>query len=516
MEPPVPPGPVPPGPVPPSTAPPPSPAASIPPPMRPIPGRPQYRPVPCFLVRARADRRLVIGALAGGILFDVAVHSGVATVAVTGWLAVIAAAMLLGGRVRGIVSKVLLAAVPVIGLLFALRSSPWVIVPVSLAELLLLFLGVSLGADGGGVAQTFPALINRFSLVIGHLVVAPGMFRFTAEAGRDDMVQKRAAAVVRGVLLGLPVMIVVGLLLATADPIFRSWFDLGPLLEHLAVVLAGAWVVVGLARAASARDPSPAAPPAPSLGTVEVSFVLGGLCALYGAFVAAQFVALSGAGHRILVTHGLTYAQYARGGFFHLLACAAITLVVLLGVRACSDKTRLIPASFAGLTTALTLGVVFVAIRRLQLYEAAYGLTMLRLASLVAAIWIGVVFVLLAMTIVPRALPARLFPAAMIASGLVLVGAWGISNPASIVATIDLHRAEHGHRLDVRQAVRLGPDAMPALVAGLPHLDVAADLALRRAICARSAEKDAGTAFNLARAMAAHAISQACRKSGFS
>ena len=485
-------------------------AASSPPPTRPVPGRPQFRPAPYFLVRARADRKLVIGALAGGILFDAAVHSGVATVAVAGWLTVVAAAMLLGGRVHGIVSKVLLAAVPVFALLFALRSSPWVIVPVSLTELLLLFLGVSLGADGGKVTETFPALINRFSLVIGHLVVAPGMFRFTDEASRDGVAQKRATAVGRGVLLGLPVMIIVGLLLATADPIFRSWFDLAPLLKHLALVLAGAWVVVGLARAASAKEPSPATPPGPSLGTVEASLVLGGLCVLYGTFVVAQFVALSGAGHRILVTHGVTYAQYARSGFFQLLACAAITLVVLLGVRACTDRARLIPASFAGLTTALTLGVVFVAIRRLELYEAAYGLTMLRLASLVAAIWIGAVFVLLAMTIVPRALPANLFPAAMIASGLVLVGAWAISNPASIVATIDLRRAEHGHRLDVGQAARLGPDAIPALVAGLPHLDEVTDLALRRAICARSAQSDAGAAFNLARATAADALSHAC------
>jgi hypothetical protein len=448
-------------------------------------------------------------------MFDVVVHSGVATIAVTGWLVVIAIAMFLGGRIRGLVSKVLVAAVPVFGLLFALRSSPWVIVPVGLAELLLLLLGVSLGADGGGVTATFPALINRSALVIGHLVIAPGMFRFTGAAGQDDVAQKRAAAVVRGVLLGLPLMIVVGLLLARADPIFRSWFDLAPLLEHLALVLAGAWAVVGLSRAASAKDPSPPVPPAPSLGTVEASFVLGGLCVLYGAFVVAQFVALSGAGHRILVVRGVTYAQYARSGFFELLACAAITLVVLLGVRACTDKARLVPAIFAGLTTALTLGVVFVAVRRLQLYEAAYGLTMLRLASLVAAIWIGVVFVLLAMTIIPRALPARLFPAAVVASGLVLVGAWGLSNPASIVAATDVRRAEHGHRLDIRQAVHLGPDAIPALVAGLAHLDAGAERALRRAICARPAEKHTGTAFNLARARAADAIS-VCIKSGFS
>lgn len=467
-------------------------------------------PRPYFLVRARADRKMVIGAVASGVFFDIAARSGVATVAVTVWLAVVATAILLGGRIRGVVSKVLIAVVPVLGLLFFLRSSPWVIVPTAFAEVLLLFLGASLGADGGGASETLPALVERFSMVIGHLVVAPGMFRFTEAAGRDDIARKRATAIGRGLLLGLPVLVVVGLLLANADPIFRSWFDLTPLLKHLALALAGAWFVVGLSRAASAKDPSPGVQPAPSLGTLEVSLVLGGLCALYGAFVVAQFVALSGAGHRILVSEGLTYAQYARSGFFQLLGCAAITLVVLLVARACTDRTRLIPASFAGLTIVLTLGVVVVSIRRLELYEAAYGLTMLRLASLVAAIWIGAVFVMLGATIVPRGLPARLFPAAAFASGVLLVAAWGISNPASIVATTDVGRAEHGHRFDVYQAASLGPDALPALAAGLAHLDAPARRELRNAVCARSPGKPVGTAYNLARAKAASATTKIC------
>lgn len=513
----------------------------------PAPGRPQYRPTPYLLVRARADRKVAIGAVFGGAFFDIAARSGVATVAIAAWLAAVAAAILLGGRLRGGVSRVLVAAAPVFGLLLVLRSSPWVIAPTVVAVLVLLLLGVSLGADGGDGSTTFPALVNRVAVVVGHLVIAPGMFRFaTADPpGRgdpphndtphndtphndtphndsphndsprkdrlhNDVAQKRAAAVVRGVLLGLPILVVVGLLLAGADPIFRSWFDLAPLLKHLALGLVGAWVVVGLSRAASAKDPSPAVQPVPSLGTVEASFVLGGLSALYGAFVVAQFVALSGAGHRILVTAGLTYAQYARSGFFQLLASAAITLVVLLGVRACTDKSRLVPALFAGLTTALTLGVVVVAIRRLQLYEAAYGLTMLRLASLVVAIWIGAVFVLLGMTIWPHGLSPKLFPATVIASGLILIAAWGISNPASIVAVTDVRRAAHGHRLDIQQAARLGPDAIPALIASLSQLDAATRHELRQAICAQSVGKDTGTAFNTSRSRAATAITHSC------
>lgn len=393
-----------------------------------------------------------------------------------------------------------------------LRASPWVITPAVFAVCLLLLLGVSLGADGGGLNSTFPALGTRIALAIGHLACAPGIFRHQSGSAAEGVARKRAIVIARGVLLGGPVMLIVGLLLASADPIFRSWFDLTAVLQHLALVLIGAWAVIGLARAASAEHPAPVLRSAPALGTVEASLVLGGLCALYVTFVATQFVALSSGGHHVLVTRGLTYAQYARSGFFQLLACAAITLLVLLGVRACANAAHPALIGLSGLTVALTLGVVFVAIRRLQLYEAAFGLTMLRLACLVAAVWIGVVFVLLGATIPRRGLPRRRFPAAVVISGLVFVGVWSAANPASIVAQTNVRRAEHGRHLDVSQAVSLGWDAVPALAAGLRQLGAAQAAGLRQAICALPPGKDAGPAFNVSVTQANKSLPRACTR----
>jgi hypothetical protein len=458
------------------------------------------------------DHRLIIGAIAGGAFFDIAARNGLATVAATAWVSVTAAALIMGGRVRGRTSLLFISAAPVLGLLLTLRSSPWVLAPVILAVALVLFLGVSLGADGGALSTTFPALGTRLALAVGHLVLAPAMFRSQGGPAPGEATGKRAVAlaVARGGLLAIPVMITIGLLLAVADPIFRSWFDLNAAIRHLTLVLTGAWAVAGLSRAASAREPAPRLPSSPPLGTVEAALVLGGLCALYAAFVAAQFVALAGGGRHVLVTQGLTYAQYARSGFFQLLACAAITLLILLGVRACAGPDHPVLTALSGLTTALTMGVVIVAIRRLQLYEAAFGLTMLRLACLAAAVWIGIVFVLLGATFCRRGLPRRRFPAAVVVSGLVAVGIWGASNPASIVAQANLRRAGHGHSFDVGQAASLGPDAVPALVAGLRYLGAAEAIGLRRAICAQPAGKDAGAAFNLSRAGANEALTHAC------
>src|SRR6185312_221890 len=130
-------------------------------------------------------------------------------------------------------------------------------------------------------------------------------------------------------------------------------------------------------------------------------------------------------------------------------------------------------------------------------YEGAYGLTMLRLACLVAAVWIGLVFLLLGSTLVPRGLPRRLFPAAMIISGLVFTAAWGASDPAVIVATTNLHRAENGHSFDDYQASFLGPDAVPALLGGSQELTGGDRDFLLRMICSSSPGKSSGTAYNL-------------------
>ncbi len=380
--------------------------------------------------------------------------------------------------------------------------------------MLLLSLGASLGADGGGLSLTFPALAARLAYVIGHIFSAPGLFKITGQDEAGKAARKRMESIGLAVVLGGPVLLIVGALLARADPIFRSWFDLTPMVEHLMLIFAGAWLVAGLARAVSAVNPQPSLPAGPSLGLLEASFVLGGICALYAAFAVAQAVGLSGAGHRILVTEGLTYAKYARSGFFELLACAAITLLVLLGVRAFADVRRPLLIALSGLTVALTIAIVVVAIRRLQLYEGAYGLTMLRLACLVAAVWIGLVFVLFGATLLPRGLPGRLFPAAMIISGLVFTAGWGISNPAGIVATTNLHRAESGHSLDVHQAVHLGPDAWPALLSGMNQLGGADADKLWQFICFRSPRPNSGTDYNLARASASGAIKSLCHPNG--
>ena len=157
-----------------------------------------------------------------------------------------------------------------------------------------------------------------------------------------------------------------------------------------------------------------------------------------GAVAAAQLVALSEGGRHVLATAGLTYAEYARSGFFQLLAVAVITLGVLLLLRAAtglaSPGQRAVFTVVAEVAVALTLVVVVVAVRRLNLYEDAFGLTMLRLYSELFSYWIGAVFLFLGAALAGVGHGRGWFVGAAVAAGLTLLLALNVVNPEAVVA----------------------------------------------------------------------------------
>ncbi|MEO8931854.1 MAG: DUF4153 domain-containing protein, partial [Lacisediminihabitans sp.] len=311
---------------------------------------------------------MLIAALVTGVAFDVAIHNGLVTLAGMALVVVAICALLATGRITRGRSRILLLAAVVLSVTLMIRSSPWVIAPVALTMAVLLLLAASFSRTLS-LRATFPGIGARLAIALGHLLFAPGMLRAErpTDATRPPR-HGRMRSVARGLGLATPIVLVLGALLGAADPVFQSWFNPPRLLQHLLLVTIGGWLLLGLGRAASAKDPVPILGRAPKLGTVEAASVLGALCALYLAFVIAQFVALAGGAKHVLNTQGLTYADYARRGFFQLLAASTLTLVVLLSLRACADRTRTIVVALSEIAVALTLGVVAIAIRRLALY----------------------------------------------------------------------------------------------------------------------------------------------------
>ena len=431
---------------------------------------------------------LAAAAVGVGVLGDVAVRSGIAGTA--GALLVVGTAELLlaSGRLVSVQSKVLVALAPVFGVWVMLRSSDWLLPLDLIAAFGLLLLGVSLSRGGSVADLRLGNLAGRLLHAFLHGCAAPQLL-IKALPKTSRLRTPMGGALLRGALLALPVLLVLGLLLASADAVFASLitadvdFDPGDAIAHAFVIGAATWVFLWLVRVACAEPAVPLPGIRARLGTVETTVVLGSVIALFGAFAVSQAIAVIGGAEYVQRTTGLTYAEYARSGFFQLLWVAALTVACLLLLRGVADVARA-PRRMAvlfGAVCALTLLIVAVAIRRLALYADVFGLTMLRLYCTLFAVWIGVVLVLLALWLA-RPWARSWFPAAASACGLALLLGLNVVNPEALVARTNLQR-EAAVPADTSYLGDLSDDAVPTMVSLLPGLEPDARRTLTRRLC---------------------------------
>ena len=354
------------------------------------------------------------------------------------------------------------------------------------------------------VLATFAALIHPFLLFFDDWPQARRaavQTVVTAQASpRTD--RRSLMPAVRGILLAVPVLLVFGALFYAADAVFAgfvrqlfNWnFDLSDLLPRLVVTAILAWLALGLARYAFTRDPERQAlvdaerPAGLQLGHTEATIVLALVNALFVAFVAIQAVYLFG-GADTLIRTGLTHSDYARRGFFELVAVAALvlSLVLVADWLARPQRTPDKPTGservinlLQALLVLLTLAILASALQRMQLYVREYGLTELRLYTTAFMGWLAIVLILSMATVLGQS-PAgrRRFAFGGLLAGLALLLVLNVLSPDAVIARTNLARAQAGagRPLDVGYLGALSADAVPALLVGLPGLQ---DPALQR------------------------------------
>jgi hypothetical protein len=416
-----------------------------------------------------ADGRVLAGVAAAAVATDLAVRSGVAGLTGALLVAVAAAALLASGRLHTRSARLATAAAPVFGVWLAIRASPWLVPLDVLAAGGLLALGASLARGGSLADLTIPRVALRAIHAGVHAVAAPAFVAAPVRAVREQLGDDRRAElgvrIARGLLLAAPIVVLLGVLLASADAVFASFFrvDFDPVtpVEHVAALAAGAWGAAALLRVASVTPPGRLPALRPPIGAVEACIVRAA-------------TGLASPGQR-----------------------AVFTVVAEVAV-------------------ALTLVVVVVAVRRLNLYEDAFGLTMLRLYSELFSYWIGAVFLFLGAALAGVGHGRGWFVGAAVAAGLTLLLALNVVNPEAVVAGDQLAGTRQVRRTDVGYVARLSEDAIPTVAARLPGLDPVARADLRARLCA--AEPDGvppsrftgWAAWNLGRERAARAITRAC------
>jgi hypothetical protein len=321
---------------------------------------------------------------------------------------------------------------------------------------------------------------------------------------------RRGAALGRGLALSLPFLALFGGLFLAADAVFRSLIvgavpDLRHVWSHLLIAAGIAWLSAGLLRdLVASRDADRLVAPTAlttglpkiRLGSTEVAAALAALNLLFLAFVIVQVRYLFGGQGLVQARLHLTYAQYARHGFFELVAVAVLVLPVLLIANAVvRERTRIVRS-----LSALLIGLVFVvlasALDRMRLYQREYGLTELRLYATGLILWLGVVLVWFGLTVV-RGRP-RAFAFGAILAGFAATVVLNAANPDALIARTNLARPH----VDVAYLGRLSDDAMPSLLERLPTLAQPRRGALAAALLRRNEAGGGLLGWNASRARA--------------
>jgi hypothetical protein len=362
---------------------------------------------------------------------------------------------------------------------------------------------------------------------IGGAVAAIGTARRQLRPGAINLDRARPALpILRGILIAVPLVVVFTALFAAADAVFARLIadvlgvrpELGDLPARLATAGVIAWIATG-ALAMTAVAPSAidiASPPAShtwKLGTTEAVTVLAVLGGLFAVFVVLQGAYLFG-GLDTLAATGIGYAEYARRGFFELVAVAMLAGGVVVTIdRIAHHRTPALVGAAVGLV--LMTGVVLAsAAYRMRLYQEAFGWTELRLYVLATIVLLGVVLVAL---IAALATDRVHWIGHVLAGTALVIGlALNVLGPVRFVTEQNVARViepglvpAHGTTgLDVAYLNSLDMDAVPGLLAALPHLDeaearrVRADLRERLVLLRTDPQTNAWQAWNAGRAAA--------------
>jgi hypothetical protein len=297
-----------------------------------------------------------------------------------------------------------------------------------------------------------------------------GLKEVTSGIGKNDRWRK----VLLGLFIAAPFVILIGGLFVSGDAVFGKavaeifYFENLPdyvswMIRDIIVglyLLSGGWMVYtrsrdsrGVRAGQSAESPDK---------TVLVT-VLSVLNLLFLAFIIVQVTAFFG-GMDFVARQGITYADYARQGFFQLLAVAGIVFVIVLAVYRHTHLRETFSRILALALIAQTGVVIASAFSRLVLYIDTYGLTLSRYWAMIIIIAVAVV---LASVFISAIIKLDYEPVirTIFIGALILFPLLFLFNAEGFVVKYNFDRFVAGKTkiLDVQYFAALSSDAVPAL-----------------------------------------------------
>lgn len=290
---------------------------------------------------------------------------------------------------------------------------------------------------------------------------------------RNGKIDKRVWAVGLGLLTGIPLVLVVLMLLASADVLFRQMTDrllgvinfgniINIIFRIVFMFLASYCLISCLCKKKIKEEVKDKRTGEPVLAIT----VTGMLTALYLVFSAVQIEGLFLG--RMQLPEGYTYASYAREGFFQLLAVSLLNLVIVL-VCLYFFKDSKVLKTILTIMSVCTFIMIASSAMRMVMYIKSYYLTFLRVLVLWALALLAVLFMGVLINIFKTGFPLFRYSMAVVT---VLYLALSFAHPDYIIAGVNVANiavTEGGEKSamayhDYRYLSGLCADAAPVLV----------------------------------------------------
>lgn len=320
---------------------------------------------------------------------------------------------------------------------------------------------------------------NKLLPEIGTLALSPLVFikdlfitlmSFTRLERRSIKIDKGSTqiALLRGIVITIPVFLILFFLLVQADPIFakitQDFFNNLGERTIVSLILFAVLMVLGITKIAD-RVVAQVKTKTIALGKAhELGIITGSIIVLFAVFIGIQFRYLfSNVGERELHQLGinsLTYSEYVRKGFFELLIASALASSVIVYVlrylHALEDRQKLIIQFISSILTIETGLLLLSAGKRVELYAGAHGLTRARIFGFIFLLWLAAFLIFYFIRILKEIKQTKFFVMSLTATAgaLLLIN---VINIDSVIAT--KYRPTVNNEIDYYYLSSLSTDA---------------------------------------------------------
>ncbi|MCB2290078.1 DUF4173 domain-containing protein [Clostridium sp. CS001] len=339
-----------------------------------------------------------------------------------------------------------------------------------------------------------PNLINtvfqRVIKAIPENIDKPFIFIKSRLASKDKKeMSSTKKSIIRGLIISIPLLIVVLILLTSADMVFKNYianfFDgfqflsIGKVINQLIVIIVAFVIMFSYVWSFKYNcDESGNRKTDIKWEPVTILTIIFMINIVYLLFSIVQFSYLYGGGSNVLPSQ-FTYSEYARKGFFELVAVTIINFVILLSsmnfIKKSSKAVNIISNVFLTILVAFTLNMLFSAHYKMSLYEQIYGFTYLRIFVHLFMLMLFMLLMVLVIGIWNRRMPLNKVLIVIILGMYILLN---YINVDKVIAEKNIDIYYKTQKIDVFYLKNLSYDAIPEILRlkDDPNVDVSREV----------------------------------------